>query len=170
MSDNININSIDWNETLRHSRHKKNVNIFINKYNPNYVKEKYSNKTFEEIYTKIYKRSNKYKGVGKLSVYDITSAICKFVKTPIKQIILAGPGPIRAIKKLDLENKTKYTSIRLNDGTYLKCISIKYVENALKETNYKIEKPTDSVSLLFIGDHFESEICKWQNKGKYNGC
>ena len=45
-----------------------------------YTNRKYSNYTFEKIINEIYQICKSIKGLGDLTIYDITSAICRYHK------------------------------------------------------------------------------------------
>ena len=96
-------------ETVNHSRNKnklKIINIHFNNL------DKYKNKTFDEIYLYVENIINNYKNIGKLTIYDISSCICRKLNINIDHIYIVGNGPKRTIKLLKL--KTKNNVLRLN--------------------------------------------------------
>jgi len=114
----------------------------------------FSSKTFDEIIVYIYKMCDNVQGIGMLTIYDITSAICRYNKINIDKIYIIGKGPIRAIHLLVVKAKTQK----------IQNISLKYVEiyqilEAFREKNYEI-----NLQIIHSnnGDDFESYICNWQ--------
>ncbi len=110
----------------------------------------YENKSFEEIIVSIHDICRKVNGLGMLTVYDITSAICRNYGIVIDRVYIVGNGPKRAIKKLNISPSrhkiTKNVSIK-----YVSIISI--VEVLGKEMDEKITSD---------GDAIESFLCNWQ--------
>ena len=111
-------------------------------------------KSFDEILLVVHAICDKVKGIGMLSVYDITSAICRYNKINIDKVYIIGGGPKNAIKLLGITPKVHN----------IQHISLKYVEitEIIKAFNDKaFEIPLD-VKQSINGDDFESYICNWQ--------
>ncbi len=58
--------------------------------------------TFEDVFKNIKITLQPVNGIGPLSYYDISSAICKYHNIEIKKIYLFGGGPKRAIRLLNI--------------------------------------------------------------------
>jgi hypothetical protein len=114
----------------------------------------FSDNTFEEILTSVKDICDKVKGIGKLSVYDITSAICRYNKINVTKVYIVGKGPQRAIKLLKLTTKTQKI-----DDTPLKYIEICDLLKAFQEINHEL--PLELQNSI-NGDDYESYICNWQ--------
>ena len=67
----------------------------------------FAGKRFDEIILRVYNMCDKIKGIGMLSIYDITSAICRYNKIIIDKIYIIGKGPKRAISLLNIKAKTQ---------------------------------------------------------------
>jgi hypothetical protein len=114
----------------------------------------FASKSFDEILVWVYNICYKIKGIGMLTIYDITTAICKYNKIIIDKIYIIGKGPKRAISLLNIKAKTQK----------IKNLSLKYVEifeilKAFDENNYKINSQIKNSN---NGDDFETFICNWQ--------
>jgi len=90
-----------FQEAIDHCRWKKALHSILIKINI----VNYENKTFEEILFEIYNICNNVKGVGILTIYDITSAICRYYKINIDKVYIIGNGPKRAVKLLHIKIK-----------------------------------------------------------------
>jgi len=89
-----------------------------------------------------------------LTIYDITSAICRYNKINIEKIYIIGKGPKRAIRLLDIKAKSqKIENITLN------YVEIPEILKAFQEKNYEINLQIKNSN---NGDDFESYICNWQ--------
>ena len=111
-------------------------------------------KSFEEILLFVYNICDKVEGIGMLTIYDITSAICRCNKINIEKIYIIGKGPKRAIRLLDIKAKSqKIQNIRL------KYVEIPEILKAFHEKNYEINLQIKNSN---NGDDFESYICNWQ--------
>ena len=71
-----------FEEAISHCRWKKVLKEFLKTIN---IKN-YKNKTFEEIISNIYNLCENIKGLGILTTYDITSAICRHYNINIDKI------------------------------------------------------------------------------------
>ena len=68
-----------------------------------------------------------------LTIYDITSPICRYNKINIEKIYIIGKGPKRAIRLLDVKAKSqKIENIKLN------YVEIPEILKAFQEKNYEI--------------------------------
>jgi phage regulator Rha-like protein len=148
---NDNINDDIFNEAISHCRWKNILkNTVLNKIN---ISE-YKNKQFDDILIDIYNMCKNINGIGKLTIYDITSCICRYHKININKVYIIGSGPKRAIKLLNL--KTKIDKI---DNITLDYIEIDDVKNAFEKNNLKLD---DHIKNTNDGDIIESYICNWQ--------
>jgi|688.fasta_scaffold941271_1 hypothetical protein len=110
--------------------------------------------TFEEIISNIYDIVKPIKGLGMLSVYDITSAICRFYNKNIEKVYIVGGGPRRAIKILGIiPKKHKINKITLSYVEIFDIITA--FDNKSFELDEFIRNTTN-------GDIIESYICNWQ--------
>ena len=134
-----------FEEALSHSRRKTLLKTIVNKIDIN----DYSKLNFEQIYSLIYKKYKKEGDIGLLTIYDLTSGICRQFNIPITKVFIIGKGPQRAIKILKLKCK-KLTFDN---------ITLKYVD--LSEIKNSIQLP-DELKDTMNGDLLESFICKWQ--------
>lgn len=115
---------------------------------------KYKNDTFENIFIDIFNLTKSIYGIGLLSTYDITSAICRFNNININKIYIIGNGPKRAIKLLNINYKLQ----KINTDITLKYVPIIDVINIFKLNNYNINQIKNKND----GDEFESFLCNWQ--------
>ena len=145
-----------FQEAIDHCRWKKVLYSVLNKINI----VDYENKTFEEIIFEIYTICDNVKGVGMLTIYDITSAICRYYTINIDKVYIIGNGPKRALKKLNIITKTH----KINDKIRLKFIELIDVINAFDINNYELD---ENIRNTKNGDIMETYICNWQ-KNKIN--
>ena len=110
---------------------------------------KYSGQ-FEDIYKLIHIIIDKIDGLGKLCIYDLTAAICRFHNINIDKIYLNGNGPQNAIKKLKIKPK-KHTFYG---------ITIDYVE--IEDVIRAFDKFDENIKNSKNGDIWVSYLCKWQ--------
>jgi len=107
-------------------------------------------KTFEDIFSDIYNLCRNVKGLGMLSVYDITASICRYYNVTIDRVYIIGGGPKRAVKLLKLKTYSrKFNNIRLV-----------FVEINDVKNRFNLET-TD-------GDVLETFLCKWQKAQSYS--
>lgn len=140
-----------FEEAINHCRWKKSLYLVlkeINIYN-------YKNKTFEEILLEIYNICDNIKGVGMLSIYDITAAICRYNKINIDKVYIIGKGPKRAIKILNIKIKKHKISNKIN----LNFVDIIDIINAFDINNYELNEYFRNTK---DGDILETYICNWQ--------
>lgn len=116
--------------------------------------ESYQGKTFEDILSSITKHAEKFPGIGRLSIYDISSGISRWNAIPVHRVYIIGDGPKRAAKLLNLSLKRFRSGSRVFDYA-----EQKDVLEALDKKNVvmNIPKPMD-------GDALESFLCNWQKR------
>ena len=145
-----------FQEATDHCRWKKVLHSVLNKINI----VDYENKTFEEIIFEIYNICDNVKGVGMLTIYDITSAICRYYTINIDKVYIIGNGPKKALKKLNIITKTH----KINDKIRLNFVELIDVINAFDINNYELD---ENIRNTKNGDIMETYICNWQ-KNKIN--
>ena len=140
-----------FQEAIDHCRWKKVLHSILKQINI----VKFENKTFEEIIIEIYNICHNVKGVGLLSIYDITSAICKYYKIIIDKVYIIGNGPKRAVKLLNIKIKKH----KINDNINLNFVDIMDLINAFDINNYELN---ENIRNSKNGDILETYICNWQ--------
>lgn len=140
-----------FQEAINHCRWKKALDFVLKKINI----DDYENKRFEEIIVQIYNICESVKGVGILSIYDITSAICRYYKININKVYIIGNGPKRAVKILNIKTKTH----KINDNIRLKFVEPINVINAFDIKNYLLD---ENIRNTKNGDIMETYLCNWQ--------
>ena len=83
-----------FQEAINHCRWKKALHYVLKQINI----VNYENKTFEEIILEIYNICDNIEGVGMLSIYDITAAICRYNKINIDKVYIIGTARIEKAK------------------------------------------------------------------------
>lgn len=147
-----------FQEAIDHCRWKKVLYLVLKQINIS----DYGNKPFEEIFIEIYDICKERKGIGMLTVYDISAAICRFYKTNIDKVYIIGNGPKRAIQILELKPKTH----KLNDLLKLQYVEISDIVNGFDSNSYTI---TDTqIRNTTNGDIVETFICNWQKTKRPN--
>jgi hypothetical protein len=143
-----------FQEAIDHCRWKKVLrdNVLAKTEFQEHNLEQFTSKSFNEILLFVYNICDKVEGIGMLTIYDITFAICRYNKINIEKIYIIGNGAKRAIRLLDVKAKSQ------------KIENIKYVEipeilKAFQEKNYEINLQIKNSN---NGDDFESYICNWQ--------
>jgi hypothetical protein len=156
MTKSCNLKKYIFQEAINHCRWKNTLrnNILTQNELQEHNLHHFAGKSFDEIITQIYNVCNKVEGIGILTVYDITSAICRHNKIIIDKIYIVGSGPKRAITLLNIKTKTK----KINDIT-LKYVEISEVLKAFNQKNYEINPQIKNSE---CGDDFETYICNWQ--------
>lgn len=136
-----------FHEAISHCRWKKTLYPVLD----TLKLDDYKDKTFEEIIIAIHRKCSILYGLGQLTMYDITSAICRYHNININKIYIIGGGPKRAIKLLSISHKRHIIThnIRVN------YVDICDVIKAFKINNYKLVKQRS-------GDDYESYLCNWQ--------
>jgi len=110
--------------------------------------------TFEEIISNIYDIVKPIKGLGMLSLYDITSAICRLYNKNIEKVYIVGGGPKRAIKILGIiPKKHKINKITLS------YVDIDDIISAFDIKSFKLDELIRNTA---NGDIVETYICNWQ--------
>jgi hypothetical protein len=140
-----------FEETISHCRWKTVLYAVLKEIDIS----KYENKKFEEIIVEIYGICNEVKGLGMLTIYDITSAICRYYKINIDKVYIIGKGPKRATKILKIKTKT----YKINDKIKIKFIDIHDILCAFDSNGYEIN---ENIRSSKNGDIFETYICNWQ--------
>ena len=140
-----------FEETISHCRWKTVLHAVLKEIDIS----KYENKKFEEIIVEIYGICNEVKGLGMLTIYDITSAICRYYKINIDKVYIIGKGPKRATKILKIKTKT----YKINDKIKIKFIDIHDILCAFDSNGYEIN---ENIRNSKNGDIFETYICNWQ--------
>lgn len=140
-----------FEEAINHCRWKKSLYLVLKEINIC----NYENKTFEEILLEIYNICDNIEGVGMLSIYDITAAICRYNKINIDKVYIIGKGPKRAVKILNIKIKKNKISNKIN----LNFVDIIDIINAFDINNYELNEYFRNTK---DGDILETYICNWQ--------
>ena len=145
-----------FQEAIDHSRRKntlRNEILTLPEFQENRLHQ-YSNKTFEEIFSSVYKICKPVDGIGMLTIYDICAAICKYNKINIERVYIIGNGPKRAISLLGIEPQIQ----KIGD-TFVRYVEIPEILRALLEKNQPL---SEWLSSSKSGDDLENYICAWQ--------
>ena len=141
------IDDCRWKKVLRN-------NVLVKTEFQEHNLHQFTGKSFNEILLFVYNICDKVEGIGILTIYDITSAICRYNKINIEKIYIIGKGSKRAIRLLDIKAKSqKIENITLN------YVEIPEILKAFQEKNYEINLQIKNSN---NGDDFESYICNWQ--------
>jgi len=140
-----------YQEAIDHCRWKKVLHLILKEIN---ILD-YKNKTFEEIICKIYDICHNVQGIGMLTMYDITSAICRYYNININKVYIIGNGPKRAVKLLNMITKTH----KINDKIKINFVDITDVINAFDINCYELN---ENIRNNNNGDILETYICNWQ--------
>lgn len=139
-----------FEEAYSHVRWKGALTEGLNKINT--IDYQYC--TFEDIIIKIYNIVKPIKGLGRLAVYDITSAICRTYNKNIEKVYIVGGGPKRAIKILGIiPKKHKINKITL---------SYVDIDDIISAFDIKSFELAEFIRNTKNGDIVESYICNWQ--------
>ena len=141
-----------FQEAINHCRWKKVLHSVLKKIN---VSNYNNNNTFEEIFLQIYIICNDVKGIGTLTIYDISAAICRFYKINIDRVYIIGNGPKRAVKLLNIKTKI----YKINDNIKLRYVDIGNIIEAFDFNSYDLDV---NIRNNKNGDIFETYICNWQ--------
>lgn len=141
-----------FQEAINHCRWKAVLYSVLKKIN---ISEYNNNNTFEEIILQIYIICNNVKGIGLLTIYDITAAICRYYKINIDKVYIIGNGPKRAIKLLNIKTKI----YKINDNIKLRYVDIYDIINAFDLNSYDLDI---NIRNNKNGDILETYICNWQ--------
>ena len=128
-----------WKTVLKKNKHKIKIKHF-------------KNMTFEQIIFKVHSIFKNIKGIGMLSMYDISAGICRHYNINIDKVYIIGNGPKRAIKILGLKKK----KISIQNKFNLHYVEKKDINEAFKKLKLKLPR------YLKSGDDYESYICNWQ--------
>ena len=145
-----------WRESISHCRWKTVLRTVLIKPELEIDRlHRFAANSFSEILLYIHTICNGIKGIGKLTRYDITAAICRYNNINIDKCYIIGKGPARAILILNI--KTKNHKIK-------GLASLKYIENyeilqSFQVRNYEIDP---NIKNSNNGDDFESYLCNWQ--------
>jgi len=145
-----------FQEAIDHSRRKNTLRNEILTL-PEFQEDKlhqYSRMMFEEIFSGVYKTCKPVVGIGMLTVYDITVAICRYNKINIERVYIIGNGPKRAITLLGIEPR-----IQKMGDTLLRYVEIHEILCAFREKDQPL---SEWLSSSKSGDDFENYICAWQ--------
>lgn len=147
-------NRVLFEEAIRHCRWKLVLKNLLR--NTAFQEENIHQlgKSFEKIIEKVHKICSKEKGIGRLAVYDLTAAICRYQNIPIRRVYIIGGGPKRAIELLDIYTKNQ----KIKGVPLLKYVEVSQIVDAFQRKNYKLNASIDITN----GDAFESYICNWQ--------
>jgi len=140
-----------FQEAINHCRWKTVLNNIISDMNIIH----YKNKTFEEIMIDVFGICNTVKGIGLLTIYDITSSLCRYYKINIDKVYIIGNGPKRAIKLLNIKTKIH----KIGDKIKIKYVDILDIINAFNINYYEIY---ENIKNIKNGDELETYICNWQ--------
>ena len=132
-------------EAISHSRRKTLLKNIIN----GIQLSEYKNKTFQEIFNSM-SLFKQYGDIGPLTIYDLSSGICRHHGVSIDKIYIIGKGPIRAAKLLNLKCK------KING---LKYVEIKETIDILNKKNIILP---ENIKTTTNGDDIETFLCKWQ--------
>ena len=136
-----------WKSVLRN-------NVLTQNELQEYNLHQFAGKRFDEIILCVYNICDKVKGIGMLTIYDITSAICRYNKIIIDKVYIIGKGPKRAISLLNIKAKTQKI-----DRVTLKYVEISEILKAFNDKNYEINSQIKNSN---NSDDFETYICNWQ--------
>ena len=145
-----------FQEAIDHCRWKKVLqnDVLVKSELQEHNLDQFADKNFNEIFIIIYNICDKVEGIGLLTIYDISSAICRFNKINIDRIYIIGAGPKKAIRLLDVKAKSQKI-----DKITLKYVEISEILEAFQKKNYKINLQIKNSN---NGDDFETYICNWQ--------
>lgn len=139
-----------YEEGYNHCRWKKTFQKFVKN-----IKERdYIDFAFKDLFISLLKKSNKFYGVGLLSVYDVSADISRRLHIKIGKVFIIGGGPKRAVKLLNVKlRKIHY------GGVLLRYTTKKDIITAFKKSRYNIDK---NMLKSRDCDDFESYLCNWQ--------
>ena len=140
-----------FHEAQKHCRWKKVLDNVLKEINISI----YENKIFEQIIIDIYGICKNIRGIGILTVYDITSAICRHYKINIDKVYIIGNGPKRAVKLLNIKIKKH----KINNKINLNFVDIIDIINAFDINSYELNENFRNTK---NGDILETYICNWQ--------
>jgi hypothetical protein len=142
-----------FQDAIDHCRWKKVLHNVLKDINIS----NYENKTFEEIIINIYNICESVNGLGILTIYDISSSICRFYEINIDKVYIIGDGPKRTAKLLNIKTKKH----RINDKININYVDIPDVIIAFNSKGYELEAKYRNTT---NGDELETYMCNWQKK------
>jgi hypothetical protein len=140
-----------FQEAINHCRWKKVLYAVLKDINILH----YKNKTFDEIMIKIYSICKTIKGIGMLTMYDITSAICRYYQIRIDRVYIVGKGPKRAVTLLNMKTK-RHT---IDNTVCIHYVDIHDVIHAFDSKSYEVD---ETIRNNKNGDVLETYLCHWQ--------
>lgn len=140
-----------FQEAIDHCRWKGVLRNVLN----NIIITDYKNKNFEEIMTDVYNICHNVSGIGMLTIYDITSSICRKYNVNIDKVYIIGNGPKRAIELLNIKTNTH----KINDKIKLKFVYVDHVIDAFHSNGFELD---ENIRNCKNGDVLETYICNWQ--------
>lgn len=143
-------NSNLFQEAIAHCRWEKVLRNFLT----NLDITQFQNQSFDYIYVSIFNMCQSIKGLGTLTIYDITSAICRRYNIVIDKVFIIGSGPKRAIKLLHIQPNI-YKISKIN----IRYVAIDDIVRAFDKEGFQLD---DSIRYCANGDIIETFICNWQ--------
>ena len=144
-----------FEEAISHCRWTTALNTVLDTVKARLYDNYFKEMSFDEIVVSIYTLCNPVFGLGMLSVYDISAAICRFYNKSIDKVYIIGGGPRRAVKLLGIKPKTRV----INDEIKLHYVDV--VDLLVSLSNYGVHLDREILKTT-NGDLFESYICNWQ--------
>jgi len=115
----------------------------------------YKDKNFDEIVCRIHEMCSVVNGIGMLSVYDITAAICRFYSVNIEKVYIIGGGPRRAIKLLKMKTKIQ----KINKNCNIHFVEVRDVIATFDAMGFALH---ENIRTNKNGDILETYLCNWQ--------
>ncbi len=144
-----------FQQALSHCRHKTTLKNTLQKININAFS---SCLTFEDIFAKVETICAPVRGIGTLSMYDISTDIAQLYGLEPSRIYCIGDGPRTALKVLGVTPRNKKLGTRTIPST-----TIAIVQEAFKQKGYPIPK---QIQTSTNPDDWESFLCNWQKQFK----
>ncbi len=143
-------NTYVFQEAYNHTRRKTLLRSTVEEINL----ASFQGKSFEEVLGSVVSLCKSKEGLGKLAMYDIASAICRYNTIPIKRTYIIGAGPKRAVKLLGLQLQKQ----KIGPMTF-EYVDIPEIKESFQKKGFAL-KP--SLELSKDGDAFETYLCQWQ--------
>lgn len=140
-----------FEDAINHCRWKKVLYNLLPEINVSFYKDS----KFEDIIIDIHRICNPHKGIGMLTIYDITSSICNIHNITIDKVYIIGNGPKRAIKLLNIKTKIH----KINNQIRINYVEIEDIVRSFDENHLELE---NDIRHSKDGDIFETFICNWQ--------
>jgi hypothetical protein len=142
-----------FQEAIDHCRWKTTLNDMLH----NSIRlQDYRDMSFQDIFESVSTICSQTKGIGMLTTYDITAAICRHYSVNVNKVYIIGNGPKRAVRILGLT--TKKEKIGSNELNY---VEINDIIDSFDKNGYSMD---EKVKNSKNGDSFETFICQWQKK------